>query len=63
MLKYKFVYLNLQLSSRKQSKVFKKTCLLENMDINIELNQIGLQRVMNFHDNVGDFFFMLFQLY
>jgi hypothetical protein len=30
------------------------------MDINIELNKIGLQRVMNFHDNVGDGLFLCY---
>jgi len=31
--------------------------LLENMDIHIELDKVGLWRIINFHYNVGDCYF------
>jgi hypothetical protein len=41
----------------KKSKDEKKTCLHENMDIDIKLNKVGLQIIINFHYNVGDCLF------
>jgi hypothetical protein len=38
-------------------KSWKKTCLRENMDIDIKLNKVGLQIIMNFHYYVGDCLF------